>query len=355
MDEHDADQLLHTALALHRDGDHEGAARLYREILAALPGHATASLNLASIALDRDQLDEAIARLQGVIARDEDSGLAHLLYARALFRAGRGADAMPHIRAAHEIMPEDETAAAEYVSAVRRRWYTFDAAEYQSLLQQAQAGTLPETDRQRLAQLALLRMLRPELLRLVVEPGLPQESHDAVTRWYLSLPEDARPELALLARNFLQAVELMQQSPLFQPCRARLTLRAGPDGAGHEQAVDALEDADSLTGATLELVTSGELRFVPFSTIRSIEFHDPAAATGALVTLRDGSLLSGLMPLFYVFTEFARDDRVRQGLSTLVRPLVPGAHAGVGIRTLRAGDGFIPVVRVERVDFEEGP
>lgn len=352
MNADDAEEKLQSALVLHRDGDREGAEKIYREILAAVPGHISASLNLASIALDRDQLDDAIARLQGVIARDEDNGMAHLLYARALFRAARHSDALPHIRAAHESMPEDEGVATEYVSAVRRRWFTFDSAEYQALLAAAQAGTLAETDRQRLAQLALFRMLRPELLRLIVEPGLPKDSQDAVTRWYVSLPESARPELAVLARNFLQAVELMQQSPRFAPCRARLTLRAGPEGRESEQTVDELQDADSLTGATLELVVNGELRFVPFTEIRSVEFHDPAAAMGALVTLRDGNLLSGLMPLFYVFTEFAHSDKVRQGQSTLIRPVVPGASVGVGIRTFRAGEGFVPVVRVERVDFE---
>lgn len=354
MDADDADEKLQSALMLHRDGDRDGAEKIYREILAALPGHVSASLNMASIALDRDQLDDAIARLQGVIARDEDNGMAHLLYARALFRASRHTDALPHIRAAHEAMPEDEGVATEYVSAVRRRWFSFESAEYQALLAAAQAGNLAEGSRQRLAQLALFRMLRPELLRLIVEPGLPQDAQDAVTRWYVTLPEAARPELAVLARNFLQAIELMQQAPLYAPCRATLTLRAGPEGRESEQVVDDLQDADSLTGATLELVVDGDLRFVPFSTIRSIEFHDPAAAMGALVTLRDGKLLSGLMPLFYVFTEFAQSDKVRQGQSTLIRPVVPGASVGVGIRTLRTGDGFIPVVRIERIDFEDG-
>jgi len=353
MTEEEADEKLQTALIMHRDGDRDGAEKLYREILAALPGHIAAALNVASIALDRDQLDDAMARLQSVIARDEDNGLAHLLYSRALFRASRHAEALPHIKSAHELMPEDEGIATEYVSAMRRRWFMFDSEEYQRLLAGAQAGTLPDADRQRLAQLALFRMLRPELLRLIIEPGLPQEAPDAVTRWYSMLPEAARPELAVLARNFLQAVELMQSSPMYAPRNARVTLRTGPEGQETEQDVEDLQDADSLTGATLELVSDGELRFLPFSNMASIEFSEPAAATGALVTMRDGKLVSGLMPLFYVFTEFAQSDKVRQGTSTLVRPIVPGASAGVGLRTLRAGDGFIPIVRVERIDFED--
>lgn len=355
MDAEQADELLQEALVLHRDGDFAAAERLYRQILAGAPGHNAANLNLASIALDRDQLDEANARLQGVIARNEDDGVAHLLYSRSLFRQGRHVEGFPHIRAAHELMPEDDGVATEYVSAVRRRWFTFDAPEYQRLLAEAQAGKLAEDQTQRLAQLALFRMLRPELLRLIVEPGLTRDTPDAVTRWLELLPENVRGELAVLARNFAQAIELMHDSPRFAPQGATLTLRAGPEGAEAEQVVQSLQDADSLTGATLEMVAGGELRFVPFSAVRTIEFADPAAAMGALVTLRDGNVVSGLMPLFYVFTEFAESEKVRQGNSTLVRPVVPGASVGVGIRALRADDGFVPVVRIERIDFAEAP
>lgn len=355
MNSEQAEEALYRALALHQGGDADGAAGLYRQILEHFPGHTAANLNLAGIALDRDQLDDATARLQSVIARDEDNGAAHLLYARALYRQGRHMDAFPHIRAAHESMPEDEGVAAEFVSAVRRRWFTFDAAQYQKLLSDAQAGKLPESDRQRLAQLALFRMLRPELLRLIVEPGLSRDTPDAITRWYAMLPEEARADLALLARNFVQAVELMQQGPRLAPQPATLTLRVPGGSTTEEQRVESLQDADTLTAAALELVIDGELQFVPFSTIRSIEFAEPAAALGTVVSLRDGSTTSGLMPLFYVFTEFAQSDKVRQGTSTLVRPVAPDISVGVGIRAMRADDGFIPVVRIERVDFPEAP
>ncbi len=344
--------MIQNALMLHRDGDVAGAENLYRQILAHDPVHAAAGLNLASIALDRDQLGEAAARLQGIIARNEDDGLAHLLYSRALFRLQRHAEGEQHIRAAFELLPEDDVVSTEYVAALRRRYFTFDSDEYVRLLTAAQEGKLAESSRQRLAQLALFRILRPELLRLIVEPGLPAGTPDAVSRWLQQLPEQARTDLVTLARNFAQAVDLFQASAAFAPQRATLTLRKGPDGAESEQAVQVLQDADTLTGATLELVTEGELRFLAFADIRSIEFSEPAAAQGVLVTMRDGTLQSGLMPLFYLFTEFAESDKVRQGASTLVRPVVPGASVGVGIRTLRADDGFIPIVRMERIDFE---
>lgn len=351
----DTEDMIQNALLMHRDGDIAGAEKLYRQILSVEPAHAAAALNLASIALDRDQLGEAAARLQGIIARNEDDGLAHLLYSRALFRLQRHTEGEQHIRAAFELLPEDDVVSTEYVSALRRRYFTFNSDEYVRLLSAAQEGRLEEPARQRLAQLALFRILRPELLRLIVEPGLPQGTPDAVSRWLLALPEAARADLITLARNFAQAVELMQDSPRFAPQRATLTLRKGAEGAESELQVKALEDADTLTGATLELVTEGELRFLPFAEIRSIEFSQPAAAQGVLATMRDGTLRSGLMPLFYLFTEFAENDKVRQGTSTLVRPVVPGASVGVGIRALRADEGFIPVVRMERIDFEVTP
>ncbi|MEZ5993642.1 MAG: type VI secretion system accessory protein TagJ [Planctomycetota bacterium] len=350
----DTDELLQTALMKHRDGDVAGAAKLYGQIIEAEPHHPAANLNLASIALDQGQLDEARSMLAGVLARDEDNGVAHLLYSRVCFLQGDHEIGYPNIIAAFELLPDEEGVATEFVSAMRRRYFTFDQDEYFELFEGAQNGDLPAEKTQRLAHLTFLRIARPELIKLIVEAGLPADTPDAVMRWLGALPEDAQKELALLARNFVQAAELMRNTERYRPQRATLTMRVLPgEGDDDTQECEELEDADTLTGSTLEIVTNGELRFVPFSEIASIEFSMPAPATGVLLNMRDGTLISGLMPLFYLFTEFADSEKVRLGQSTLLRPVLGDIVAGVGMRAFRVDGAPIPIVRIEKIEFED--
>lgn len=350
----DLDELLQEALNKHRDGDIAGAARIYGEILGHDPAHPAANLNLASIALDQDQLDEASNMLTAVLARDEDNGVAHLLYSRVCFLRGDHQTGYPHITAAFELLPDEEGVSAEFVSAMRRRYFTFEQEDYFKLFEAAQQGRLGEEQLQRLVHLTFMRIMRPELIRLVVEPGLPADTPDAITRWLTDLPRETQSELALLARNFGQAVELMRGSEIYQPQPASLSLRVLPDEAGPDsRSCESLEDADSQTGATLEIVRNGELQFIPYSQIRSIEFAQPAPATGVLVEMRDGETLSGLMPLFYLFTEFAEAENVRQGRSTLIRPLLGDVTTGVGLRALRVDGTPMPIVRIEKIEFED--
>lgn len=349
----DIEELLQTALMKHRDGDVAGAARIYGQILETDPHHPAASLNLASIALDQGQLDEARSMLVTVLAHDEDNGVAHLLYSRVCFLLGRHEEGYPHIGAAFEQLPEEDGVAAEFVSAMRRKYFTFDQDEYFELFEGAQQNDIPEDRLQRLAHLTFLRISRPELIKLIVEPDLPLETPDAISRWLAQLPQEAQAELALLARNFGQAVERMRSGERYQPQAATLTLRTLPDEPAEDsRRCEQLEDVDSLTGATLELVRGGELHFVPFSEIASIEFAQPAPAMGVLLNMRDGDVISGLMPLFYLFTEFAEADKVRQGRSTLVRPVLADITCGVGMRALRLDGEPLPIVRIEKIEFD---
>lgn len=349
----DIEELLQTALMKHRDGDVAGAARIYGQILETEPHHPAASLNLASIALDQGQLEEARGMLVTVLAHDEDNGIAHLLYSRVCFLLGKHEEGYPHIGAAFEQLPEEEGVAAEFVSAMRRKYFTFEQDEYFELFEGAQQDDVAEDKLQRLAHLTFLRISRPELIKLIVEPELPVDTPDAISRWLTELPEDARPELALLARNFGQAVERMRNSERFQPRGGKLTLRVLPDESGEDTLVcERIEDVDTLTGATLEIVRNGELNFVPYREIASIEFAQPAPAMGVLLNMCDGSVVSGLMPLFYLFTEFAEAEKVRQGRSTLVRPVLADITMGVGMRALRLDGEPLPIVRIEKIEFD---
>ena len=349
----DIEDLIQTALMKHRDGDVAGAARIYGQILEAEPNHPAASLNLASIAIDQGQLDEARGMLMSVLAHDEDNGIAHLLYSRVCFMLGKHEEGYPHVSAAFEQLPEEDGVAAEFVSAMRRKYFTFDQDEYFELLEGAQQNDIAEDKLQRLAHLTFLRISRPELIKLIVEPELPLDTPDAITRWLKDLPDEAQSELALLARNFGQATERMRGAEHFEPQGGTVTLRMLADEAGEDsRRCERIEDVDTLTGATLEIVRGDELQFVPFAEIASIEFAQPAPALGALLNMRNGDVISGLMPLFYLFTEFAEAEKVRRGRSTLVRPVLADITCGVGMRALRLDGEPMPIVRIEKIEFD---
>lgn len=349
----DIEELLQTALNKHRDGDVAEAAKIYGEILNEEPKHPAANLNLASIALEQGQLEEAKSMLLPVMVQDEDNGVAHLLYSRACFLMGNHDEGYAHINAAFEQMPEEEGIATEFVAAMRRRYFTFEEDEYLELFERAQSNQLEEDKLQRLAHLTFMRIMRPELIKLIVEPGLPADTPDALSRWVQQLPDEAQTELAVLARNFAQAVELMRGSEKYQPRAATLHMRQTEEEPHADtRRCEVLEDADSMTGATLEIVRHGETVFVPFSEISSIEFNRPDAVMGVVIDLIDGETISGIMPLFYLFTEFADDEKVRQGRSTLIRPLLADIAVGVGLRVLRADGEPVPVIKIERIEFE---
>lgn len=349
----DTDDLLQEALELHRKGDIAGAMQRYKQILLAEPGHVATRLNLASIALDQGKAAEAIQLLDALLKQDADSGVGQLLRARAAFVTGDQAAGARHIKRAHALLPEDRAVTAEYVGAMRRAYFAYDAEEYDLLAKAAREGAIKPSRRQRLAHLALSHLLRPELIELLVTPGLPQGSPDAVTRWQQGLPLERRSDVTLLAADLADRFEAMKQAGLYAPGRANVHVRR-PRGAPEPEplAVEALTDPDSLTGGSLELVRHDNLEFVPFAEIASIEFGEPGVVVDAFLTLRGGRTLSGLCPMFYLLTEFSKSLAVLQGKTTLYRAVLPGLVCGVGLRSFADGTRLIPMSNVERIDFK---
>ncbi|MCF6227320.1 MAG: hypothetical protein L3J82_01475, partial [Planctomycetes bacterium] len=326
---------------------------VYQQILEVDHSYEPALLNLASMAIDSQQNEAASKLLMRVLAANEDSGPAHLLYSRVCFMEGKHDEGYPHIRAAFELLSDDNNVAMEFVSALRRSYFTFNEEEYLDLFGQTQERELDEDDFQRLTHLTFLRILRPELIKLLLETDLPEETPDAIMRWLHSLPEESQQELAVLARNFVQASELMLDHPRYQAPIATITLRGIPDKLPEETREGVrIEDADTLTNATLEIVVDGELKFIPFCELSKIEFNQPEAAMGAVVTRRDGSIFSGLVPLFYLLTEFSDAEKVAKGHSTLIRPMMPDVNIGIGLRVFRVDEDLIPLVRIESIEFE---
>lgn len=348
----DTDDLLHEALAKHSAGDNAGAKKLYSQILAAEPKHFSARLNLASMALDAGKVDEAASLLDALLNEDNASGVAHLLRARAGFLRGEHNLGYANIQRAHELMPEDDAVTGEYVAAMRRRAFTFNAEEYKVLREVAQMGQLKESRWQRLAQLTLARMVTPDFIKLLTQEG-GSDLPDAVTRWQQDLPIERKNALSVMARDLEEYVNAMKQQPRWQPQRCNLQLRRA-EGAPEQEPVacEEFSDVDSLTGATLEIVKLHDVEFIPFADIRSIEFGELGVALPALVTLAGGRTTSGLVPLFYLFTDFAQSAKVRTGKITLFRAIVPGIVAGVGLRSFNSTRGLIPLANIERIDFK---
>lgn len=348
----DTDDILHQALEKHRAGDSAGAKTLYSQILAAEPKHFNARLNLASIALDAGKLDETVTLLDTLLQEDDSSGVAHLLRARAAFLRGEHNFGYANIQRAHELMPEDDAVTGEYVAAMRRRAFTFNAEEYKVLREVAQKGQLKDSRWQRLAQLTLARMVVPEFITLLTQEG-GSDLQDAVTRWQQALPVERKSALSIMASDLEEYVGQMKQQERYKPQRCNVQLRT-PDGRPESEpsACEEFSDVDSLTGATLELVKLHDVEFIPFSDIRSIEFGELSVAVPALVTLAGGRTTSGLAPLFYLFTDFAQSEKVRTGRTTLYRAIVPGIVAGVGMRSFNSTRGLLPMANIERIDFK---
>jgi tetratricopeptide (TPR) repeat protein len=349
----DTDDLLHEALLKHSAGDNAGAKKLYAQILAAEPRHFNARLNLASMALDAGKLDEAASLLDALLTEDGSSGVAHLLRARASFLRGEHALGYANIQLAHELMPEDDAVTGEYVAAMRRRAFTFNADEYKILREVAQMGQLKESRWQRLAQLTLARMVTPEFIKLLTQDAAPKDLPDAVTRWQQDLPVERKNALSVMARDLEEYVGAMNQVERFKPQRCNLQLRRAQGAPEQEPTVcEAFTDVDSVTGATLELVKLHDVEFIPFADIRSVEFGELGVAVPTLVTLAGGKTTSGLVPLFYLFTDFAESAKVRTGKITLFRAIVPGIVAGAGLRSFNSSRGLLPMANIERIDFK---
>ena len=103
------DEILRDGAARHARGDLDGAARLYRKVLAQRPGDANALNLLSVIARQRGDLPRALdLSRQAVIARP-DSPVFLANHGAALAEAGRLPDAVRVLAAALSRRPDDVT------------------------------------------------------------------------------------------------------------------------------------------------------------------------------------------------------------------------------------------------------
>src|SRR5262245_61354733 len=89
-------------------GDPIGAARILEPIIAAEPSNSGARLLLARAYFHSAQLRRAEEQLSILVDRDPTDHYARFVLGRTLERLGRPADALPHLRMAAVMHPDEE-------------------------------------------------------------------------------------------------------------------------------------------------------------------------------------------------------------------------------------------------------
>lgn len=89
-------------------GDPLGAARLLEPIVEAEPQNAAVRQLLARAYFQSAQLGRAEAQLRTLVERDPSDHYAHHVLGRTLERAGRFAEALPHLRLAAAMKRHDD-------------------------------------------------------------------------------------------------------------------------------------------------------------------------------------------------------------------------------------------------------
>jgi hypothetical protein len=94
------DEAFRRALSLQERGDLAAAEKIYRAIIEKYPMAFDVNLNLGTVLILGERLDEAIEVFRKALAQRPRSAMAHALIARALSRLDRGEEAMRHARRA---------------------------------------------------------------------------------------------------------------------------------------------------------------------------------------------------------------------------------------------------------------
>jgi protein involved in temperature-dependent protein secretion len=134
----------------------------------------------------------------------------------------------------------------------------------------------------------------------------------------------------------------------YQPREAAITHITG-EARSYQQ----VADVDLLLTGGLECVAEGRLRFLPFSSIRSITLDQPRLWRGARVELADGVQLVAAVPSLYRLSLRSPSDLIQSGRFTQFN-YGPGetryAYA-IGARNLITASGVVPFGEIDSIVF----
>jgi type VI secretion system protein ImpE len=121
-----------------------------------------------------------------------------------------------------------------------------------------------------------------------------------------------------------------------------------------------LEDADERVGARLEMMAAGQLMWIPFEHIASVEMRAPKrlrdllwapALVQAGPSFRGAALGEVLIPVLTPFSFRHADDAVRLGRATVWEEQADGRVVPFGQKMLLVDGEEIPILEVRRIEI----
>lgn len=118
-----------------------------------------------------------------------------------------------------------------------------------------------------------------------------------------------------------------------------------------------IADADMRLGPLLEAVVNGRYFWIPFSSLASIEFDDPADLrdavwTPATLRLPNGGDTVALIPTRYAGTTETGSDSDKLARTTEWRDLGADTFAGLGQRLLATNEDDYPLMDIRKIEFD---
>jgi predicted O-linked N-acetylglucosamine transferase (SPINDLY family) len=139
-----ASALLEQALTVHRHGEIDKAAQLYRQILDRDPEHSGALYGVAVIACQQDRLGEGVALVRRALAGDPRHARAHNLLGTGLTRLGRAGDALASFDQAIALQPQFAEAHGNRGNALSELGRTAEAIESHDRALALRPDSLPD-------------------------------------------------------------------------------------------------------------------------------------------------------------------------------------------------------------------
>lgn len=259
-----------------------------------------------------------------------------------LFRAGRLADAVAAQTAAVKAAPADQ----------RVRFFLFELMLFAGDLDRArkQLDVLRYDDPKHLSAVEQYRFaLDSEAKRRAVFAGTAQPEFLSQAGGHI--PHRLEAVAALARGDHAAAAAALDAAAAATPAVA---------GTLNGQSFDALADADERFGPVLEVFgTGGVYSWVPFEAIASVTMNTPAAPRDILfrpahLILDNGVEGDVLLPALYPNTHLSADEELKVGRATDWTGEEDEVPLGVGGRTFRLGERFVPLTDVRAITFGSG-